>query len=160
MAAATSRLTPISGQVGLASPNQKPSATPARAACETVSLKKAIRLAVTNTPRNAQSGARKSVASTARIMNGSVSMVMSVRRDVNAVRLFERLGAHDLLGRTLTTDNPVERVNPGGVPVDHREIVRDKDHRQMTPFLDFGNQIVKGLFPWQIHTRRRLIQQE
>src|SRR5947207_9593171 len=118
MAAATSRLTPTNGKVGLLSPNQKPSATPASAACDTVSLKKAIRLAVTNTPRKAQSGARKSVASKARIMNGSVNMVMSVGRDVDAVGLFKRFGAHDLLGRALTTNNPVERVNPGGMPVD------------------------------------------
>src|SRR5438876_880761 len=109
MAAATSRLTPINGSVGLAQPNQKPSATPARAACETVSLKKAMRRAVTKTPNSAQSGARKSVASRARIMNGSVNMVMSVRGDVNAIGLFERFGVHDLLRGAFAADDPVER---------------------------------------------------
>src|SRR6478736_10030847 len=99
MAAATSRLTAISGSVGLAKPNQKPSAIPARAAWDTVSLKNAIRRAVTNTPSSAQRGARKIVASKARIMNGSVNMVMSVRGDMDAVSLLERLRVHDVLRR-------------------------------------------------------------
>src|SRR5947209_17452707 len=97
MAAATNRLTAINGMVGLARPSQKPSATPASAACETVSLKKAMRRAVTNTPSNAHKGARKSVASKARIMKGSVNMMMTVGRNVDAVGLFEGVGVHNLL---------------------------------------------------------------
>src|SRR2546425_1071524 len=111
MAAATSRLTPISGTVGFANPNQKPSATPASAAWDTVSLKKAMRRAVTNTPSNAQRGARKIVASSARNMNGSVNMVMSVGRDVDAVGLLEGLGVHDVLRRAFAANDAVERID-------------------------------------------------
>src|SRR2546430_10722998 len=123
MAAATNRLTPIKGTVGFARPNQKPNATPARAACETVSLKKAIRLAVTNTPSSAQSGARKSVASSARIMNGSVNMMMSVGGNVDTIGLLEGLGIHDLLRGALTANHPIKSINPGGVAIDHRKVV-------------------------------------
>src|ERR1043166_911867 len=161
MAAATSRLIPINGTVGFTRPNQNPSATPASAACETVSLKNAMRRAVTNTPRNAQSGLRNNVASKARIMNGSVNMVvMPVRRDVDAVGLFERVGVQDLLRRTLAADYAVERVNPRGMPINHREIVRNQHDRQMAPRLNFGDQIVKSLLTGQIHAGRWFIQQE
>src|SRR2546423_11959671 len=130
MAAATIRLTPISGTVGLARPNQNPNATPARAACETVSLKKAIRRAVTKTPSNAQRGARNRVARKARSMKGSVNMMVSVRRNVNAVGLLERFRIHHLLGRALTANHPIERVDPRGMPVNHGEIVRNKNDRE------------------------------
>ena len=74
IAKATSRLTKTIGHVGSLRPNQKPSATPVSAAWEIVSLKNAMRRAVTNTPRNAQSGPRKSAASSARCMKGSLNM--------------------------------------------------------------------------------------
>src|SRR5207237_109150 len=134
---------PIKGKVGLARPSQKPNATPASAAWETVSLKNAIRLAVTKTPSKAQSGARQSVASKARIMNGSVNMVVAVRGDVNSVSRFERVGIHNLLRGTFTADHPIEGIHPRGMTINHREIVRDQDHRQMMPGLNLRDQVVK-----------------
>ena len=100
MSAATSKLNPTIGTVGSAKPNQKPSATPANAECDTVSLKNAIRLAMTNTPSNAQSGPRQRAASKARCMNGSVTrtvmvfmmvavMVMLIMGNVDAVGLLQ-----------------------------------------------------------------------
>src|SRR2546425_2051994 len=160
IAAATSRLTPINGTVGSASPNKKPSATPASAACETVSLKNAMRRAVTNTPSSAQSGASKSAAKKARIMNGSVIMVMSVRGDMYAVSRFERLGVHDLLRRALAANHPVKRINPRGVAVHHRQIVRNQNHRQAMPLLDLRDQVIERLLAWQINTRSRFIEQQ
>src|SRR6266571_7656859 len=150
MAAAIKRLTTISGQVGFDNPSQKPIPTPASAACETVSLKKAMRRAVTKTPSNAQSGARNSAASKARCMNGSVSMVVVVRRSVNPVRLFERLGVHDLLGRALAANHSVQRVYPRGMAIDHREVVRNEDNRQAMAGLDLRNQIIERLLPRRI----------
>src|SRR5260221_1094869 len=160
MAAATRRLTASNGTVGLASPNQTPRAPPARPAWETVSLKKAIRRAVTNTPSKAHSGARKSVASTARSMKGSVNMVMSVRRDVDAVGLLERLGIHDLLRRAFTADGPIERIDPRSVAIDHGKVVRNQDDSQTVASLDFGDQIIERQFAGQIHPRGRFIEQE
>ncbi len=78
MAAATPRLTASKGSVGSSNPNQLPIATPARPACETVSLKKDMRRAVTNTPNKAQSGARNIATSNARCIHGSVNMMMMV----------------------------------------------------------------------------------
>src|SRR3954470_16253111 len=118
-------LTRISGSVGFAKTSQKPRATPAKAACETVSLKKAIRRAVTKTPRSEQSGARKSAARKARCMNGSVSMaivsvVVMVGGNVYAVGLFQRIGIHDLIGRSFAANHTVQGIDPGGLLIDHR----------------------------------------
>ena len=52
-----------------------------------------------------------------------VSVVVMVGRDVDAVSLFERLGIHDLIGRPFATDDSVQGVDPGGLLVDHRQIV-------------------------------------
>src|SRR6185295_17343136 len=112
MAAATARLTAMSGQVGSTRPSHAPSATPVRPACEIVSLKNAIRRAVTKTPSNAQSGARNRAPSSARCIHGSVSMMMVVGRDVNAEGLLERLAVHDLVGLAFAADDAIERINP------------------------------------------------
>src|SRR3954468_8495962 len=99
------QLTRIKGRVGLAKPSQNPGRIPARAAWETVSLKNAIRRAVTNTPSSEQRGARKSAARNARCMKGSVNMsprsvivVMMVGRYMNPVGLLKRVRIHHLVG--------------------------------------------------------------
>src|ERR1044072_4635179 len=183
MPSATSRLTATMGQVGSVRPNQKPRATPVSAACEIVSLKKAMRRAVTNTPMNAQSGPRNSAASSARCMKGSVnmggkyqthfavrmihgsvhrsmSMVMVIRRGVDAVGLLERLGIHDLFGRAFTTNHAVERIDARGVRIDHREIVRHENDRELVLPLHARDEVVERFLARHVHAGGGLIEQQ
>src|SRR5687767_14238264 len=148
IAPATSKLTPISAIVGSANPHQRPSATPVSAPCEIVSLKNAMRRAVTNTPRKAQSGPRQRAARKTRCMNGSsnISMVMMmIRRHMDAVGLLERFGVHDAFRRTLAADYAVEGIDPIRVAINHGKIVRNEHDREAALFMDVGNQIVEGL---------------
>src|ERR1051325_2665688 len=160
MPRATSRLTPTIGHVGSTRPNQNPSATPVSAACEMVSLKNAIRRAVTNTPMNAHSGPRKSAASNARCMKGSVNMMMVIGRRVNAVGLLERLGVHDLLGRAFAADDAVQCIHARGMAVNHREIVRDQNDRELVLALNARNQVVESFLARRVHTGGRFIEQQ
>src|SRR5258708_18220924 len=161
MAAATSRLKRTMGTVGSANPHQNPSATPARAEWETVSLKKAMRRAMTNTPSNAQSGARTSAASNARCMKGSVNMMMVVvfvRRDVDPVTLLQRVRVHDFLRRAFAADHAIQSEHVRGMAINHREIVRNKNDGQVAPLLDVRNEFVKGFFARRVHPGSGFIQ--
>ena len=73
IAAATSRLKSTIGHVGSSKPRRKPKPMPASAPCAMVSLKKAIRRAVTNTPISPHSGAMMTATAKARSMKGSRS---------------------------------------------------------------------------------------
>ena len=53
-------------------------------------------------------------------------VVMVIRRDVQAVGFLERVGVHHVLGRAFAADDAVERIDPRGVAIDHREVVRDE----------------------------------
>jgi hypothetical protein len=79
---------------------------------------------------------------------------------VDAVGLFERVGIHDVLWGAFTANDSIERIHPGGMAIDHRQVVRNEDDGQMMPLLDFRDQIVKGLLTRQIHPGGRLIEQE
>src|SRR3954463_1222001 len=132
MPAAIARLKRTIGRVRSATPNQIPSATPVSAPCAMVSLKKAMRRAVTNTPSKAQTGPSSRAAARARCMKASVSMrrsvvMMVIGRDVDAVSFLQRIGVHDVGRRAFAADFAIQRVNPGGVAEHHREIVRDEN---------------------------------
>src|ERR1051325_3636373 len=165
MPAAIARLKRTIGSVRSAMPNQIPSATPVSAPCAMVSLKNAMRRAVTKTPSRAQTGPRSSAAARARCMKASVSMgasmvMMVIRRDVNAVSFLERFGVHDVSRRAFATDFAVQRVNPGGVAKNHREIMRNKNDGEFVRLVDGGNQLVKGLFAWCVHTCGRFVEEK
>src|SRR6266496_5738039 len=160
MAAATPRLTASKGRVGSTSPTQLPTATPASPAWETVSLKNDIRRAVTKTPSNAQSGARNIATSNARCIQGSVNMMMVIGRHVNPVSLLQGIGVHHFFRVTFAADHSVERVNPRGMTIDHRQIMGDQDGRQMVSLLDSSDQIVKRLLALHVHARRRFIEEQ
>src|SRR4051812_23980190 len=103
-----------------------------------VSLKKAMRRAVTKTPRSAHTGPSRRAAMSARCMKASSNMgvvMMVIRRDVNAVGFLERFGVHNFGGRALATDHAVQRVNPRRVAEDHREIVRDENDGELMAFV-------------------------
>src|SRR5262249_32855236 len=101
-----------------------------------------------------------SVASRARIMNGSVNMMVSVGRNMNAIGLLQRVGVHDLLRRALAADDTVERIKPGGMTIKHREVMGNEHDRQMVPFLNFGDQFIKSLLARQIDAGGRFVEEE
>jgi hypothetical protein len=87
-------------------------------------------------------------------------MMVFVRGDVDAVGLLKGVCVHDVLGRALTADDPVKGIDPGGLAVNHREVVRDEDDGQVVALLDVRDELIEGLFARQIHAGGRLIEQE
>ena len=86
--------------------------------------------------------------------------MMAVRRNVNAVSVPERICVHHVLGSAFTTNDAVERINPGGVPVHHGKIMRDQNDSEAVTFLDVFNQFVEALLARGIDARRGFIEQE
>ena len=86
IAAATSRLKSTIGHVGSSKPSKKPSAMPASAPCAMVSLKKAMRRAVTNTPSSAHNGPMTTATAKARSMKGSMSEKMFIGQSLRRGR--------------------------------------------------------------------------
>jgi hypothetical protein len=58
---------------------------------------------------------------------------------MDSVSFAKRLGVHDLLGGAFATDHAVQRINPGGMAINHGEVVGDEDHGKVMLLVDLAD---------------------